>query len=148
MVKFIGEYKAKVDDKGRLIFPSSFKSIIPSEEDMKFVVKKDIFSNCLNVFTYTEWEKESESVKSRLNFFIPEHGAFWRAYMRDRALIEPDNKLGRISIPLHLLESIGVQKEVIFSGSDHKIEIWAKENFAESKISDEEFLNLADQLLA
>ena len=66
--------------------------------------------------------------------------------MRDRAIVEPDSKLGRISIPRKLLESIGVTKEIVFSGSDYKIEIWAKEKYEASAISNEEFLNIAGQL--
>ena len=30
-VKFIGEYTAKVDDKGRLVLPSAFKALIASD---------------------------------------------------------------------------------------------------------------------
>ena len=146
MVTFIGEYSVKVDDKGRLVFPSAFKSLTPSEGDTRYVVKKDIFEDCLEMYTYEEWERQSEEVKSKLNFFNRAHAAFWREYMRDRAVVEPDAKLGRLSIPKRLLESIGVTKEVVFSGNDYKIEIWAKEKFQASAISKEEFLNIAGQL--
>ena len=43
MIKFIGEYTAKMDDKGRIVFPSPFKALLPSDSPMQFVVKKDIF---------------------------------------------------------------------------------------------------------
>ena len=66
--------------------------------------------------------------------------------MRGRAVVEPDPKLGRVSIPKKLLDSIGVTKEVVFSGNDYKIEIWAKEKYEASEISNEEFLNIAGQL--
>ena len=99
MVKFIGEYVAKIDDKGRVVFPSSLKAMISSEGDLRFVIKRDLFFNCLEMYTYEEWTRQSEEVKSRLNFFKKEHALFWREYMRDRALVEPDDKLGRISIP-------------------------------------------------
>ncbi|MCK9305467.1 MAG: hypothetical protein M0P27_08735, partial [Bacteroidales bacterium] len=79
MIKFIGEYTVKLDDKGRLILPSAFKSVI-DENDLRFVIKKDLFANCLEMFTYSEWLRESESVKSRLNFFNREHTLFWREY--------------------------------------------------------------------
>jgi len=146
MVKFIGEYTVKVDDKGRLILPSSFKSVI-SVDDLRLVVKRDLFSNCLEMFTYEEWAKESEKVKSRLNFFNREHSQFWREYMRDRAVVEPDEKLGRISIPKRLLEQIGVEREVVFAGNDHKIEIWAKENFQNIKLPESDYLALAEKIL-
>ena len=147
MTKFFGEYSAKVDDKGRLIFPAAFKGIMPADGDMRFVIRKDTFTDCLEMYTYSEWERQSELVKSKLNIaFNEKHAKFWRAYMNNRAVVEPDAKLGRISIPKKLLELIGVTKEVIFSGNDYKIEIWAKENFESGIISNEEFVSIADML--
>jgi len=147
MVKFIGEYNVKVDDKGRVIFPAAFKGIMPSDGDMRFVVRKDIFEDCLEMYTVAEWERQSELVRSRLNItFNEKHAKFWRAYMHNSAIVEPDAKLGRLSIPKKLLELIGVTKEVVFSGNDHKIEIWAKEKFESSIISNEEFVSIADML--
>ena len=147
MAKFIGEYSVKIDDKGRMIFPSAFKSVFDPSEKIILVVKKDIFEDCLQMYTYTQWEKESDEVKSRLNFFRKEHAEFWREYMRDRAVVEPDEKLGRITIPKKILESIGATKEMIFVGCDHKIEIWAKEKYNQKQMSSEEFINLAQNIL-
>ncbi len=146
MVKFVGEYTVKIDDKGRLVLPSAFKNAVPAGEDLRFVVKKDIFEDCLEMYTYAEWERQSEEVKSRLNFFNRRHAIFWREYMRNRALVEPDSKAGRISVPKKLLKSIGVEKEVVFAGNDFKIEIWAKEKYADPLISEEEFSALAASL--
>ena len=146
MVKFIGEHIARIDDKGRVVFPAALKSMVPDGADMRFVVKKDIFEDCLEMFTFEEWERRSEEVKSKLNFFNREHAMFWREYMRNRAIVEPDAKVGRITIPVKLLEAIGVMKEVVFSGNDHKIEIWAKEKYEESAISNEEYIAIAGKL--
>lgn len=146
MITFIGEYTAKLDDKGRLIFPSPFKGLLSADQDQRFVIKKDIFEDCLEMYTYAEWERQSEEVKSKLNPFKKEHAMFWREYMRGRAVVEPDAKLGRITIPRKLLETIGVTKEVVFSGNDYKIEIWAKEKFEAAALSNEEFIQIADHL--
>ncbi|MCX4334127.1 MAG: protein mraZ [Bacteroidales bacterium] len=145
MVKFIGEYSAKIDDKGRLVLPSAFKGIMPAD-DMRLVIKKDIYEDCLEVYTYEEWVRQSEELKGRLNFLKKEHAMFWREYMRNRSLVEPDGKVGRINIPKKLLESIGADKEVVFSGNDHKIEIWAKERYESNEISNEDFVALAGML--
>ena len=147
MAKFIGEYSVKIDDKGRMIFPSVFKSVFAPEEKIALVVKKDIFENCLQMYTYTQWEEESEQVKARLNFFKREHSEFWREYMRDRAVVEPDEKLGRITIPKKMLESIGAEKEMIFVGNDHKIEIWSKEQYNKKQMSSDAFIALAESIL-
>jgi Uncharacterized protein conserved in bacteria len=146
MITFIGEYTAKIDDKGRIVFPSPFKSLMPAEGDMRFVLRKDIFEDCLEMYTFEEWERQSNEVKSKLNFLNRAHAAFWRTYTRDRAVVEPDSKLGRISVPKSLLGSIGATREVVFSGNDYKIEIWAREKFKASALSNEEFLNIAGLL--
>lgn len=146
MAKFVGEYKGTLDDKGRLVFPSAFKSLM-GDEPLRFVVKQDLFSECLIIYTYSEWERQSEEIKSKLNFFNKSHSRFWRGYMSNRALLEPDGKLGRITIPKYLLDNIHVRKEVIFSGNDHKIELWAKELFESSKMANDEFVSLAEEIL-
>lgn len=142
-MNFIGEYSAKIDDKGRIILPSAFKSLLPAD-DMRFVVRKDIFDDCLEMLTFSEWEKRSEQIKSRLNFLKKEHASFWREFMRGNTVVTPDNKLGRISIPKKLLDAIGAEKEVIFAGNDHKIELWAREKYESSAIPEEEFVSLAE----
>ncbi len=157
MVKFIGEYESKLDDKGRVVVPSAFKSIVINRldgassndnlADIAFVIKKSLFSNCLEMYTYQQWEQESEEIKGRLNFFNPEHDKFWREYSRDRALVTLDRKVGRIIIPKTLLKKIGVDKEIIFAGNDFKIEIWAKENYNKTKMEEKAFVNLATKIL-
>ena len=146
MVTFIGSYPSKLDDKGRLVFPSTLKKMLPEGGDMRFVVKKDIFAPCLEMYTFEEWQRQSEETRARLNFFNPEHAKFWREYMRGRDLVEPDPKFGRISISRELLEQIGVTKDVVFSGNDYKIEIWAKEKFDAAGLSNEEFVEIAGKL--
>ena len=66
--------------------------------------------------------------------------------MRDCAEVTLDARIGRIAVPRNLLERIGVNKEVVFSGNDYKVELWAKERFAASEISDEEYLKIAGAL--
>ena len=146
MVTFIGEYTSKIDDKGRMVFPAPLKGMLPPGSDMRFVIKKDLFEPCLQMYTLEEWEHTSAEVKSKLNFFNRQHAIFWREYMRDRDVVEPDAKLGRITVSRKLLDAIGVTKEVVFSGNDFKIEIWAKEEFEKERISNEEYIAIAESL--
>ncbi len=146
MVTFIGEYTSKIDDKGRMVFPAPLKGVLPPGSDMRFVIKKDLFEPCLQMYTMEEWEHTSAEVKSKLNFFNRQHAIFWREYMRDRDVVEPDAKLGRITVSRRLLDAIGVTKEVVFSGNDFKIEIWAKEEFEKKRIPNEEYIAIAESL--
>lgn len=147
MTRFIGEYRAKTDDKGRIVFPSAFKAMIGPEQSPRLVVRKNLFEPCLDICTMDEWTRESEEIKSRLNFFNREHDRLWRGYMSSCATVEPDGKLGRITIPRQLLDSIGVEKEVVFAGNDHKIELWARDRFESSRIDETEYVSLAEKIL-
>ena len=147
MAKFIGEYRGKVDDKGRLIFPAALKTAVPENEPLKFVVKPALFAPCLEIYTYSEWEKESEALKTKLNFYRREDDLFWRTYMRHRVIIEPDAKMGRFSLPKELADKAGIVQDVIFSGSDYKIELWAADRFDSEILSEEEYAPLAEKLL-
>lgn len=146
MTKFMGTYRSRVDDKGRVVFPAPFKGAVPQGSDMRFVVKKSIYSDCLDMYTYEEWEQESERIRESLDFFNPDHEIFWREYMRDCVVVEPDPKLGRISIPGYLLNAIGVQKEVVFLGMNFKIEIWAGEKCEAARVSRENYVAIAKSL--
>ena len=146
MVTFYGKYTSKLDDKGRLVLPAPLKGLLPEGSDMRFVVRKDIFADCLEMYTYQEWEQQAAEVRARLNSFNVEHATFWRAYMRDCVIVEPDAKFGRITISKELLEVIGVTKEVEFVGNGFKIEVWAKEKYEASRISNEDFVAIAGKL--
>ena len=147
MTNYIGTYTAKVDDKGRMVIPSQLKNQTVTDAPLRFVVKRGFLSDCLDIYPYEEWEKEADMIKSKLNFFRPEHIRFWREYMNERAIIEPDVKLGRISIPKPLLDSIGIRKEVIFFGVGFKIELWDREKFESSKLDEKAYTEIASQIL-
>ena len=146
MVNFFGEFTVKMDDKNRLVLPSSFKSFL-KDGDMRFVVRKEIFSDCLEMFTFEDWNAESEKIRAKLNMNNREHALLWREYNREVALVTPDEKMGRISIPKKLLEKIGVVKEVVFVGIGNKIEVWAGEKYQKSKLSDSDYLSLLEKIL-
>ncbi len=145
MVSFIGEYTSRLDDKGRMVFPAPFKAQLPAE-DMRLVVKKSLYSPCLEMYTLEEWQRRSGEVRSKLNFFDPDDQAFWRTFTDKMDEVEPDAKLGRITISRKLLGEIGTGKEVVFSGNDFMVEIWAKEKFEESRLPQDKFIAIAKSL--
>ena len=144
---FMGDCLAKIDDKGRVVFPSSLKAQVPQECGMKFVLHKDIYRRCLEMYTFEEWQAQAESIKSKLDLiFNPDHADFWSKYMEDSAIVVPDPKLGRLSIPRNLQDGAGLTKEVMFAGKGYKIEIWDKETYEASRMSNERYRALAKEL--
>ena len=146
MTGFFGKHSAKVDDKGRLVIPSGIKSVVPADQ-MEFVIRKDLYSNCLEMYTRQEWAIMSQAVRSKLDLaFDEDHMKYWRTYMSDTVTVVPDAKLGRITIPRELLDKAGIAKEVVFQGVDFKVEIWAKEELEGGCFSAEEFRNMGKKL--
>ena len=146
MVTFFGKYTSKLDDKGRIVFPSKLKDGVPAGSDMRFVIKKSIYDKCLEMYTFEEWNSLAEKTRSELDFFNPDHVAFWREYMRDCCVVEPDAKFGRISIPRELLDAIGIIREVAFLGTGFKIEIWASESYEASRLTNDNYVAIARSL--
>lgn len=146
MVTFIGTYSAKVDDKGRLVLPAAVRREMPVGGDMRFVIKRSIYDNCLEMSPYETWYMETEDIRSKLDPFNHDHQLFLREYMRGVEVVEPDARLGRISISRNLLDAIGVTKEVVFLGIERKMEIWAKESYEQSQITNEQYVAIARSL--
>ena len=146
MTGFFGRHTAKIDDKGRLVIPSAIKNVVPADQ-MMFVIRKDMYSDCLEMYTWQEWNNMSQAVRSKLDLaFNDEHIRYWRTYMSNTAHVNPDAKLGRISIPKELLEAAGITKDVVVLGVDYKVEIWAKEKIDGGCLSVEEFRQMGKKI--
>ncbi len=126
---FIGKYDCKLDEKGRLVFPSDLKAQLAAFEETSLIVRKDIQMKCLNLYTQDSWEKEADRIKSLLDLFNPEDNEMWIDFVQGRELVTPDEKSGRILIPRHLLEEVDAIKEMVFVGTDSIIKLWAKEEY-------------------
>jgi len=146
MTTFIGEYSCKVDAKGRIMLPSAFKKQMPSASSDKFVVKKDIFEQCLVLYPMDEWERQNKLIRSRLNPYNKDHNRFLRNFYRGTAELVLDSN-NRMLIPKRLLELIRAKKEVILAGQDGKIEIWAQDIYVGGADGEDEFASLAEKIM-
>ncbi|MCX7986645.1 MAG: division/cell wall cluster transcriptional repressor MraZ [Bacteroidales bacterium] len=145
MNSFIGDYACKIDEKGRLLLPAAFKKALPAEAHNTFVVKKDIYEPCLVLYPLNEWDKQVQIIRQRLNPYNREHNAFLRGFFKGTAEIELD-ATNRLLIPKRLLEEVKIEREVILSGQDGKIEIWNKDAYENISRADE-FARLAEKIM-
>lgn len=146
MTTFIGDYNCKLDEKGRVTFPSTLKKQIGSASDGRFVVKKDIFEPCLILFPIEEWERQNSIIRKKINPYNKEHNKFLRNFYRGSAEIVLDSN-NRMLIPKRLLELANISKEAILAGQDGKIEIWSKELYDSAEESYDEFAALAEKIM-
>ena len=149
MVKFYGKAAGKVDDKGRIVLPATFRDAMlrGGAEDLTLVVKKNVQQRCLDLFAYEEWVRRSDKVLEGLDPELnTEDADFWTKYNDGVYTIVPDEKLGRLNLPSELLESAGITKEVVFGGVGYKLQIWNPETREAGLLSDEKFKQTATRL--
>ena len=146
MATFIGDHSCKIDAKGRMIFPSALKKQIESISADRFVVRRDIFENCLVLFTIEDWEEQMRRIRSRINPYNREHNRFLRNFFKGTADLVLDAS-NRLLIPKKLLELAEIEKDVVLAGQDGRIEIWAKERYETIDLPAEDFADLAEKLM-
>lgn len=146
MTTFIGDYNCKFDEKGRVTFPSTLKKQVSLATRGRFVVKKDIFEQCLVLFPIEEWERQNSIIRSKINPYNKEHNKFLRNFYRGSAEIVLDSN-NRMLIPKRLLELAGISKEAILAGQDGRIEIWAKDLYDSTEEDSDNFAALAEKIM-
>ena len=124
MTIFTGEYDCKVDAKGRIMLPAAFRKQMGEAESYRFVIKKDLYEACLELYVVDEWERQNNLILKNIKPYNPEHRQFLRDFRMGAAELECDNT-GRILIPGRLIKQAGIANEAVLSGNIGKIEIWS-----------------------
>lgn len=116
---FLGTYDRKIDDKGRLVLPASFRDGL----GLKSVCTIGI-EPCVLVFPYDLWNLFTAKFDD-LSFSKEKSRNFKRIFfsMADEAV--PDRS-GRIGLSLSLQKYASLSGDVSVIGVDDHIEIWDK----------------------
>jgi MraZ protein len=146
MVNFIGDYTVRLDSKGRLSFPSAFKKQIKEAAQEGFVLKRDVFENCLIMYPMEEWERQNKIIRARTNPYNKEHARFLRMFFSGTAEVYLDSN-NRMLIPKRLLEYAGIGDEVVMAGQSGKLEIWASDKYSSVSAAGDEFAAMAEKIL-
>lgn len=146
MLNLLGTYEAKIDAKGRFMFPAPYKAQMGAEAQKGFVVKRSIFKRCLELFTMDQWQNESAMV-SKLNMFKKKNADFVTKFMAGVKPVELDGT-GRILLPKDLLTYGGITKQIVLTSVVNKIEIWDKVAYeAAVEYDPDDFANLVEDVM-
>ncbi|MCW3788405.1 division/cell wall cluster transcriptional repressor MraZ [Plebeiibacterium sediminum] len=146
MATFIGDFVCKADAKGRIVLPSLFKKVMNAMEENRFVVRKDLFDDCLILSPYPDWEEEMNKIRARINMYNRAENKFYRQYFRGAAEVTFDGN-GRMLLPKRLLEKISLPKELVLVGVDNKIELWSKAVYEGEEMTEGELALMAEKIL-
>lgn len=144
---FTSTHECKVDDKGRLMLPGKLKSeLMPVLAD-GFILKRSVFSPCLELWPKKEWDKKLSKI-NELTRFTRKNAKVVRSFLAGVKSIELD-ATGRLNIPNDLINFAGIDKNVVIASQISIIEIWDKAKYEQEVIleNDEEFATLVEEVL-
>jgi MraZ protein len=126
-MRFTGNIDAKVDEKGRVFVPSSFRKILQREKEQGLILRRDIFQRCLILYPVVVWDEQVDAITAKTNMFDRNGRNALRQFVAGAEAVSLDSG-GRILIPKRYLEEAGIKNDVRFIGMDNTIEIWNRQD--------------------
>lgn len=124
---FIGGYFHTLDDKGRVVIPPRFRTLLGE----RFILTKGLHG-CLWVLKEDRWaviQQRLQSESLRKEWLVLQ-----RFLSGGAAECSPDRQ-GRILIPPVLREFAQIERDVVIIGAANRVEIWSKQRWDEYNAS-------------
>ena len=131
---FRGIFQNTVDVKGRTSMPARFREVLTDTyRDDRFVITNSgpvelgsgIFARGLSIYPYKEWLALEEKVAKGAGFTFAQLNSINRLILAPGVECAAD-KQGRVLIPPHLRSAAALERDIVFVGSQKKIEIWSQ----------------------
>lgn len=125
-MRFIGDYPAKTDAKGRVFLPAAFRKVLEAEGESRLILRPDLFQHCLVLYPERLWNEMLDTMRERLNRWNGKHQDVMRRFVADAEVVELDNS-GRLLLNKRKMQYADIHQDVRFLAVDDRIEIWDKE---------------------
>lgn len=137
-MRFLGNIEAKIDAKGRVFLPATFRKVLQAGGEESLVLRKDVFQPCLVLYPESVWNEQMDELRSRLNRWNREHQRIFRQFVSDVEAISLDGN-GRFLIPKRYVDMAAISGQVKFIGMGDSIEIWSEGNTVDPFMEPDEF---------
>ncbi len=149
VVNLTSTYECKVDNKGRVMLPGKLKQELSEALPGGFIMKRSVFSQCLELWPKEEWDQKLAEI-NKLNRFVKKNAKFIRKFLAGVKAVEVDGT-GRINIPKELMAFAGINKTIVFTPQINILEMWDKDRY-EQEVNyedddDEDFGTLAEEVM-
>lgn len=124
--RFIGDYGAKTDAKGRVFLPAPFRKVLEAEGEKSLVLRNDVFQKCLVLYPESVWNEQLDALRGQVNQWNSKQQMMLRKFEADAEPIELDGN-GRLLISKRKLQYAGIEADVRFLAMVDRIEIWSKQ---------------------
>ena len=137
---FLSTHENKLDRKGRVSEPASFRSYLNSMGYSSVICYPSFNNPSIEACSQNRIEKLSDSIDS-LNPFEEKRDVFATSVLADSVNLQFDSE-GRISIPGKLLEHAKIKQTMLFVGQGKTFQIWEPRLFEKFKIQARKKANL------
>ncbi len=128
MSLFLSTFENRIDNKGRVSVPASFRLSLVNDHYQGFVAFRSHKYQSLECCSYQRMQKLSESLDD-FNMFSDEHDELAATIFADSHQIPLDSD-GRVILPRALLDYAGIADRIAFVGRGSTFQIWNPEDFA------------------
>ena len=119
---FVSSFANKIDKKGRVSLPSTFRNVLPKSSKNEIILYKSIKSNSIEGCGAERLNEIAKRINN-LDFFSEDYDDFSTSVFAE---IIPTNidKEGRFLIPEQLKKYAKIENEVLFFGQGFFFQIW------------------------
>ena len=129
---FLSNFENKLDKKGRVSVPSSFRAYLNSMGYNGFIIYPSFNHYALDGCAQDRIEKLSESIDS-LGPFEDKRDYFATSVLSESVNLNFDSE-GRVSIPEKLLNHAKIKSSIIFVGLGKVFQMWNPQAFEKFKL--------------
>ncbi len=122
MSLFLSSYENRLDTKGRISVPASFRSAVISENFAGIVLFRSFTNNCIEGVSMSRMEKIANAT-DKMGLFDSELDDLSAMLFADARPLAFD-VTGRVIIPNELLQHAGINDTAIFVGRGNSFQIW------------------------
>ncbi|MBP5364229.1 MAG: division/cell wall cluster transcriptional repressor MraZ [Alphaproteobacteria bacterium] len=128
MSLFLSSYENRLDTKGRISVPATFRASLSSEKFAGVVLYRSFTNNCIEGLSMSRMEQLA-SATDKMGVFDGTLDDLSAMLFADARPLSFD-VTGRIMIPADLLAHAGITDRAIFVGRGNSFQIWNPDAFA------------------
>ena len=131
MALFLSTFINRVDRKGRVSVPSSYRSVLSKETFHGVVLYKSYLQPAVEAVAMSALERIDERLE-HFALFSEEHDAMATVLFGESVQLPFDGE-GRIVLPADFMAFAGITDQVAFVGLGQKFQLWQPDTLSERK---------------
>lgn len=130
MALFVSTFVNKIDRKGRVSVPASFRAVLTEMDTQNFAAFPSFTAPAIEGWPTAKMEELALAANNSLDMFSPEQDDLNMLIFSSTQQFSFDSE-GRIALPEEFLAHTGIVEQAAFVGKGRTFQIWRPETLAE-----------------